>query len=159
MLFIELFIFSFRVRKGEKSKFQIQIQSETSKQVKTQCCNVFYRPIILNLQLRMVYIDTTVFSDDSRNTLDNKEQIYNDITAWPHHTLDPEQTKRTHKLSTDTKQAHTCNLHSVYSFLAGGSATAADDGADTAGIGAVLTDVEDLFFSAACIVIQNKPTL
>ena len=85
------------------------------------------------------------------------------------HTLDPEQTKHPHMLSTDTKQHYsrysqdakqtrTCNLHSVYSFLAGGSATAVD-GVDTAGIGAVLTDVEDLFFSAACIVIQNKPIL
>ena len=75
-------------------------------------------------------------------------------------TPDTEQTKHTHTLSTDTKQhysrysqdtkqTHTCNLHSVYSFLAGGSATAADDGADTAGAGVALTDVDDLFFSAA----------
>ena len=77
------------------------------------------------------------------------------------HTLDPEQTKHPHTLSTDTKQHYsrysqdtkqtrTCNLHSVYSFLAGGSATAAEaDGVDTVDIGAALTDVEDLFFSAA----------
>ena len=76
------------------------------------------------------------------------------------HTLDPEQTKHTHKLSTDTKQHYsrysqdtkqtrTCNLHSVYSFLAGGSETAEADGVEAVGIGAALTDVEDLFFSAA----------
>ena len=97
----------------------------------------------------MVYIDTTVFSDDSRNTLDNKEQIYDDITTKHTHNLSTDTEQHYSRYSPDKKQTRTCNLHSVYSFLAGGSATAADDSVEATGIGAVLTDEEDLFFSAA----------